>query len=65
MDREEEAEILRTLMGDLEAAFKLRKASRAITHAQNAYMRAAFNRSQIERHRAMVARRGEPTDDPR
>lgn len=51
MYSEEEAEILRVLLNDLREAFTIKKASRALTAAQNAYMRAAYNYRDLERFR--------------
>lgn len=53
MYSEEEAEILRVLLADLEAAFEIKKASRAIYTAQNAYMRAVRNYRELEQYRMM------------
>lgn len=53
MYSEEEAEILRVLLADLEAAFKIKKASRAIHAAENAYMKASRNYRDFEKHRMM------------
>ena len=60
MFSEEEAEILRTLMADLREAFKHHKARHVVRAVNDAYMRAALNQHQIERHRAMRA-----TQEPR
>lgn len=51
MYSDEEAEILQVLLKDLQDAFNHKKASRALTHAQNAYMRAARNLADLERYR--------------
>lgn len=53
MYSEEEAEILRVLLADLEAAFEIKKASRAIYAAENAYMRAIRNYRDLEKYRMM------------
>lgn len=51
MFSEEEIEILNTLLTDLQNALKHNKAKHVVKAVQDAYMKAAFNRNQIERHR--------------
>ena len=51
MYSEEEAEILRVLLDDLREAFTIKKASRSLTAAQNAYMQAAYNYRDLKRFR--------------
>lgn len=56
MFSEEEAEVLRVLLDDLRGAFRHQKARHVVKAAQKAYMRAAFNKNQIDRHRQKQAR---------
>lgn len=52
MYSEEEAEILRVLLDDLQKAFGIKSAKHAVKAAQQAYMRAARDRSDLERYRS-------------